>query len=77
MEVILMIKIILFCSLIEINFVPLKGKDRIFCLFSCFNFHCHGSIRTVNMTIIYDCIFFFQILGDCPRLVDSRLTTLF
>ena len=40
MEVILMIKIILFCSLIEINFVPLKGKDRIFCLFSCFNFHC-------------------------------------
>lgn len=36
MEVILMIKIILFCPLIEINFVPLKGKDRIFCLFVMF-----------------------------------------
>lgn len=30
MDVIFMINIILFCSLIEINFVPLKGKDRIF-----------------------------------------------
>ena len=35
-EVIIMINIILFCSLIEINFFLLKGMNRILCFFVMF-----------------------------------------
>ena len=69
MEVILMINIILFCSLIEINFFLWKEWIEFSAFLSCFNFH-FGRIRTVNMTIIY--IFFFQRSVNCHRLVDAK-----
>lgn len=61
MEVILMIKIILFVPLLRLILFLSKVRIEFSAFLSCFNFQfVSGSIRTVNMTIIYDCIFFFK-----------------